>query len=122
MPYPDFPNESVTFVTYALTGHDLNAATIFAALHLYNILQTPLSMLPLAFQGLTDAYVAIGRIGELLASPEVSTLCDIDESAELALSAAGDFTFEKSDDADQIEVPFSLQGVDLQISRGTTVT
>jgi ATP-binding cassette subfamily C (CFTR/MRP) protein 1 len=40
--------ELVTFVTYYLTGHKLDASKIFAALQLFNVLQTPLSMLPLA--------------------------------------------------------------------------
>jgi hypothetical protein len=35
---------TVTFVTYALTGHDLNPGSIFAALALFNVIRFPIQV------------------------------------------------------------------------------
>lgn len=37
----------LTFVTYSLTGHDLDAATIFSSLQLFNAIRSPLTLFPL---------------------------------------------------------------------------
>jgi ATP-binding cassette subfamily C (CFTR/MRP) protein 1 len=50
---------AVSFVTYSLTGHDLDAATIFTALQYFNILETPISFLPMILTALADANSAV---------------------------------------------------------------
>jgi hypothetical protein len=57
---------SVTFVTYGLSGHPLNAAIIFSGLQYFNVLKQPISFLPMAFTAVSDAAVAVG---ELCSSP-----------------------------------------------------
>jgi len=49
----------MTFITYGLTGHQLEAATIFSALQVFALVQGPLRILPMAFTALTDAHVAV---------------------------------------------------------------
>ena len=51
----------VTFVTYSLSGHDLNPAIIFSGLQYFNIIKTPITFLPLALTATTDAVVGIGE-------------------------------------------------------------
>lgn len=38
----------VTFITYGLSGHDLDPATIFTGLQFFNVLKTPIAFLPMA--------------------------------------------------------------------------
>ena len=56
----------MTFVTYGLSGHTLNASSVFAGLQYFNVLRQPIAFLPIAFTAVSDAAVAIGRIGEAL--------------------------------------------------------
>lgn len=46
----------VTFITYDLTGHTLDAATIFTGLQFFNVLKTPIAFLPMCF-------TAVRRVG-----------------------------------------------------------
>lgn len=55
----------LSFITYSLSGHDLNPAIIFASLQAFNNIRAPLFILPLAFQALSDAYVGLGRIAKV---------------------------------------------------------
>jgi len=56
----------LTFVAYAYTGHDLEPATIFAALQLFNLLSTPMAVLPMAMVAVLDALVSSRRIRDIL--------------------------------------------------------
>jgi ATP-binding cassette subfamily C (CFTR/MRP) protein 1 len=56
----------VTFVTYSLTGNQLNAAIVFSALQFFNVLREPISRLPMIIAAAIDAVVALGRIGAML--------------------------------------------------------
>ena len=72
----------MTFVTYGLTGHTLDAPIIFSSLQLFNVLRNPIVQLPMTLSSLMDAMAGIrtssyriglqtlteetGRIGELL--------------------------------------------------------
>ncbi len=51
----------VTFITYGLSGHQLDAAIIFSGLQYFNVLKQPISFLPMAFTAVSDAAVAIGE-------------------------------------------------------------
>jgi hypothetical protein len=52
----------VTFITYGLSGHELDVATIFTALQFFNVLQKPISFLPQICAALTDALSAIREL------------------------------------------------------------
>ncbi|OCF58423.1 cadmium ion transporter [Kwoniella mangroviensis CBS 10435] len=135
----------LTFVTYGLTRHELNAAIIFSGLQYFNVLKTPISFLSMCFTAVSDALVGIHRIGALLRSEEISPKLNINHQSEYALDVRGDFQFEslsESNDKPQcgsepgkeendekdperssiksIE-PFALRNIDLKIPRGALV-
>ncbi|KAG8979667.1 hypothetical protein FRB94_011257 [Tulasnella sp. JGI-2019a] len=86
----------LSFITYSLSGHTLDAATIFSALQLFNVIRQPLIMLPMAFTISSDAYVAVKRIGTTLLAEELSDDMVIDPEAPSAIRAFGDFAWETS--------------------------
>jgi hypothetical protein len=53
-------------------------------------------ILPLAFTAVSDAHVAVTRIGKLLLSDELPQDLKVDPAAKYAIRAEGDFTFETS--------------------------
>ncbi|KAH0487916.1 MAG: uncharacterized protein KVP18_001639 [Porospora cf. gigantea A] len=64
----------LTFGTYILTGHLLDAATAYTSLSLFSILQFPVTMLPMVITALMELRVALGRVQEYLLTPEVQEL------------------------------------------------
>eukprot|EP00743_Colponemidia_sp_Colp-15_P007019 GILK01007575.1.p1 GENE.GILK01007575.1~~GILK01007575.1.p1 ORF type:complete len:1529 (-),score=302.56 GILK01007575.1:186-4727(-) len=60
-----------TFALYTLMGNDLDAATAFTALALFNILRFPLTMLPQVITSLVEASVSIKRVAGFLACNEI---------------------------------------------------
>jgi hypothetical protein len=52
---------AVTFVTYKLSGHELNAAVVFTGFQFYQILKVPIAMLPINLSALSDVFTAIRR-------------------------------------------------------------
>ncbi|KAL0574913.1 hypothetical protein V5O48_007057 [Marasmius crinis-equi] len=60
----------LSFITYSLTGHDLTVATIFTALQFFNIIRTPMVMLPLVLSGLSEYIVAVKRLSTFLVAEE----------------------------------------------------
>lgn len=60
----------LTFVTYSLTGHQLNAAPIFSSLALFNALNVPLEWLPIAIGQAVDASASVQRISDFLGAEE----------------------------------------------------
>lgn len=56
----------MTFGTSVLTGHTLTAATTFTTVALLNMLMAPLNTLPWALSGLSEAWVSLKRIQELI--------------------------------------------------------
>lgn len=130
----------LTFITYAKTGHTLDIPTIFSSLQLFNLVQAPLRYLPVTFLNLSDAYVAAGRISEILAAEDHSSGIVTDMTSQYAVQAYGDFIYESFlamddkltdmrkgaqgsivDSEEENEVPFSLHGIELQIPRGAFV-
>jgi len=102
----------VTFVTYSLSGHDLNPAIIFTGLQYFNIIKTPITFLPLALTATTDAVVGIGkwgyptqltysgRIGKMLQSEELKRDIEIDPTSAYAIDVEGDFRFASAEPPD----------------------
>ncbi|KAJ7728028.1 multidrug resistance-associated ABC transporter [Mycena olivaceomarginata] len=85
----------LSFITYALTGHDLNVAIIFSSLQLFNIIQAPLTLLPIVLSALADAIVAFGRIGAFLTAEELPEPYLIDADRKDAVDVDGaSFTWE----------------------------
>ncbi|KAH8110164.1 multidrug resistance-associated ABC transporter [Phellopilus nigrolimitatus] len=86
----------LSFVTYALSGHNLNAAIIFSSLQFFNIIRAPLLFLPFVLSSASDAVVALGRIGEYLNAEELEEPYVVDRSSTntWAIRVEGDFTWE----------------------------
>ncbi|KAK9149846.1 hypothetical protein Scep_008603 [Stephania cephalantha] len=59
-----------TFGLFSLTGHPLNAATVFTCVALFNILISPLNSFPWVINGLIDAFISARRLSTFLACPE----------------------------------------------------
>ncbi|KAK4686687.1 hypothetical protein P7C73_g3435, partial [Tremellales sp. Uapishka_1] len=90
----------LTFITYGLSGHSLNVATIFSGLQYFNVMRQPITFLPLAFTAVSDAVVAIGRIGVMLRSEELKHGIQIDAEQALAVDVVGDFQFDSTPRSD----------------------
>ncbi|KAH8086808.1 multidrug resistance-associated ABC transporter [Filobasidium floriforme] len=89
----------LTFITYGLSGHNLEPAVIFSAFQLFNIIQTPLQNLPASFANLTDAWVALTRLSDIFLAEEYSGSGHIESNphSDAAVTVHGDFTFESSE-------------------------
>ncbi|WVQ95732.1 hypothetical protein IAU59_002831 [Kwoniella sp. CBS 9459] len=124
----------LTFVAYGLSGHELNAASIFSGLQYFNVLKVPISFLPMCFTAVSDALVGIERISRLLRAEEIPPTLNINPAAVYAIDVQGDFRFEAViEDSDktpgtdmnekpsQQDKPFALRGIDLRIPRGALV-
>ncbi|KAG7091281.1 hypothetical protein E1B28_010329 [Marasmius oreades] len=75
----------LSFITYSLSGHDLNVATIFTALQFFNIIRTPLIMLPLILSGLAEFIVAVQRISAFLTAEELAEPPTVDYESKDAI-------------------------------------
>ncbi|GJE92383.1 multidrug resistance-associated ABC transporter [Phanerochaete sordida] len=84
----------LSFITYALSGHDLNIAIIFSSLQFFNIIRQPLIFFPMVIANTADAAVALGRIGSFLTAEELAEPYKIDKSSKYAVDVDGDFTWE----------------------------
>ncbi|KAI5286857.1 hypothetical protein KEM54_006450 [Ascosphaera aggregata] len=69
MALPPFAS-MLSFITYALSKHDMNPAFIFSSLAMFNSLRAPLNILPLTITQLTDAFAALTRIQAFLLAEE----------------------------------------------------
>ncbi|KAJ3109314.1 hypothetical protein HDU97_007808 [Phlyctochytrium planicorne] len=61
-----------TFIAYRYVQNNLDAATIFSSLSLFYVLRGPLLMIPLTISQATDAWIAVGRIEEILIAEELT--------------------------------------------------
>ncbi|KAF9447357.1 multidrug resistance-associated ABC transporter [Macrolepiota fuliginosa MF-IS2] len=84
----------LSFITYALSGHDLSVATIFSSLQLFNVIRMPLIFFPLVLSSLSDAMVALNRISAFLTAEELSDSYKIEQGRDIAVEFDGDFTWE----------------------------
>eukprot|EP00002_Diphylleia_rotans_P028025 TRINITY_DN5650_c0_g1_i2.p1 TRINITY_DN5650_c0_g1~~TRINITY_DN5650_c0_g1_i2.p1 ORF type:complete len:1307 (-),score=220.17 TRINITY_DN5650_c0_g1_i2:738-4658(-) len=61
----------VTFATYTLLGGELSAAKAFTAIALFEVLRSPLVVLPFLFSGVAEARISLERISDYLRSIEL---------------------------------------------------
>jgi ATP-binding cassette subfamily C (CFTR/MRP) protein 1 len=87
----------LTFITYYLSNHVLNAAPIFSSLALFNALGVPLEMLPVAIGRLIDANASVKRISEFLDAEELQDEATWDTGNNHAISVDhASFTWEQN--------------------------
>ncbi|KAJ6465868.1 multidrug resistance-associated ABC transporter [Mycena sanguinolenta] len=84
----------LSFITYALSGHDLNIAIIFSSLQLFNIIRAPLVLVPFVLSALSDAIVAFGRIGKFLTAEELPDPYLIEPERKNAVEVDASFAWE----------------------------
>ncbi|KAK7454037.1 hypothetical protein VKT23_011548 [Stygiomarasmius scandens] len=84
----------LSFITYSLSGHELNVAVIFTSLQFFNIIRTPMILLPIVLNSMSDALVALGRIQSFLAAEELAEPYKVDYELKHAVEVDGDFTWE----------------------------
>ncbi|KAG2004754.1 ATP-binding cassette transporter [Coprinopsis cinerea AmutBmut pab1-1] len=84
----------LSFITYALTGHALDVATIFSALQLFNIIRIPLLFFPFVLASYSDALVGAKRISAFLTAEDLPKPYAMEQEFELAIDAEGDFAWE----------------------------
>ncbi|KAJ9090797.1 hypothetical protein QFC20_007824 [Naganishia adeliensis] len=75
-------------------SHELDVATIFASLQLFNIIKAPLSLLPTVITAISDAHVAIRRISRILTAEERNHELIIDPTSRFAVEVVGHFAYE----------------------------
>ncbi|KAI9809799.1 MAG: hypothetical protein M1825_000232 [Sarcosagium campestre] len=87
----------LSFITYALTSHELNAARIFSSLALFNSLRLPLNLLPLVIGQVIDGWASIKRIQDFLLAEEMHDEFRRDSTATNAIEATkAAFTWERT--------------------------
>ncbi|CCM00202.1 uncharacterized protein FIBRA_02230 [Fibroporia radiculosa] len=86
----------LSFITYALSGHNLTVSTVFTALQFLNIIRTPIRNVPLILQASTDAIVALRRISNFLVAEEIPEPYVLDPESKFAVDVDGDFVWETS--------------------------
>ncbi|KAG6830985.1 hypothetical protein H0H92_013457 [Tricholoma furcatifolium] len=84
----------LSFITYALSGHDLNVSIIFTSLQLFNIIRLPLAFIPFVLSTFADAHVAVQRISKFFLAEDLPEPYLIDYERKTAVSVDGDFTWE----------------------------
>ena len=97
----------LTFVTYALTKHELSSSKIFSSVSIFNVLKFPLTTMPVALGLLSDGWAALERLQSYLSCEENKDVLDhgssslifekpeLDGKAALQLKEAS-FTWEES--------------------------
>ncbi|KAG6909964.1 hypothetical protein DXG01_014233 [Tephrocybe rancida] len=75
----------IAFVTYSLTGHDLEPSLIFASLTLFNLLRLPLMFLPVSFSAIADAANASVRLYGVFEAELLTDTLVIDPTLDVAV-------------------------------------
>eukprot|EP01084_Bolivina_argentea_P028756 53396_1 len=74
-----------SFAAYTAAGHDLDAEKAFTSIALFNLLNFPLSALPMVILAFVEAYVSFGRVTKFLCmnelDPDVIEYNDIEYNA-----------------------------------------
>jgi ABC-type multidrug transport system fused ATPase/permease subunit len=87
----------LTFITYYMSNHVLNAAPIFSSLALFNALGVPLELLPVAIGRLVDANSSVKRISEFLDAEELQDEATWDPGNRNAITVDhASFTWEQN--------------------------
>ncbi|KAG6900221.1 hypothetical protein C0993_001290 [Termitomyces sp. T159_Od127] len=75
----------IAFVTYSLTGHDLEPSLIFASLSLFNLLRLPLMLLPVSFSAIADAANAASRLYGVFEAELLTETLSVDLTLDKAI-------------------------------------
>ncbi|KAL6144938.1 hypothetical protein ACLB2K_055628 [Fragaria x ananassa] len=122
-----------TFGLFTLMGHQLDAATVFTCVALFNTLISPLNSFPWVINGLIDAVISVRRLSRFLSCSErKSKLEKTSDSSPHFSNDLSEFTFEDMavvfDDSscswsssDEKELNLVLNHVTLGIPKGSFI-
>ena len=87
----------LSFVTYALSGHELRSSHVFSSLSLFGALSLPLNQLPLILGHVTDAAQSVLRIQNFLLAEEAQDPVDWDfENENAVVMKDASFSWERN--------------------------
>ncbi|KAG6861355.1 hypothetical protein C0995_001088 [Termitomyces sp. Mi166 len=75
----------IAFVTYSLTGHDLEPSLIFSSLALFTLLRLPLMFLPVSFSAIADAANAASRLYGVFEAELLTETLSVDPTLDVAV-------------------------------------
>ncbi|KAL0247372.1 hypothetical protein I308_104408 [Cryptococcus tetragattii IND107] len=75
----------LSFITYSLTSHSLQAAKIFTVITLFNLMRMPLMMWPMTLSTTADALNALGRLEAVFDAELVKEHKKVDPSMDVAI-------------------------------------
>ncbi|KAF8183977.1 ABC protein [Pholiota molesta] len=115
---------TLAFVTYTHVVAGFDVAIIFSSLSLFQLLRQPMMFLPRALSATADARNALARLqGIFHAELRTDDALHIDEELKWALQVQ-DASFQRrrsSDVGRNSAVPFKVQGIDMNVQRGSLV-
>ncbi|CAA7266731.1 unnamed protein product [Cyclocybe aegerita] len=132
----------LAFISYTLLGHALEPGIIFSSLTLFQLLRTPVMLLPIALSSVTDAYNATCRIYNVFVAETMDDTRTIKDSAPNGIlvdnasftwespQQTSDKSYQKTskgekaimkaaeDDFERERRVFSVEGINIQVPRG----
>lgn len=88
----------LTFVTYSVTGHKLEVATVFASLQIFTTIRTPLAIMMFVIRAMLGGHVALKRANAYLSAEDAEPGYNIDVDAPNAADVDASFTWEATAD------------------------
>ncbi|GAB1601926.1 multidrug resistance-associated protein 1-like [Argonauta hians] len=107
-----------TFVAYILSDRNqiLDAQKAFVSLTLFNIIRSPINLLPLLLVYLTQCWVSVKRINGFLNAEDLDTKNVIEDPKSDAAIAIDDGTFSWEEDSSNV-----LEGINFEIPKGSLI-
>ncbi|KAH8827646.1 multidrug resistance-associated ABC transporter [Flagelloscypha sp. PMI_526] len=84
----------LAFITYALTGHNLDVPIIFTAMQYFTILQMPMLMLPMVATTAAQVKVSLDRIGVFLRAEELEKPFEVVDDLGVAVEVKASFIWD----------------------------
>ncbi|WWC71394.1 uncharacterized protein I206_105349 [Kwoniella pini CBS 10737] len=101
----------LSFITYSATSHNLQAATIFTVITLFQLMRMPLMMWPMTLSAVADAVNALGRLEAVFDAELITETLKIDRSQEEAVIVEhASFTWDAAPIEDDDGMMKKLQG------------
>ncbi|WVQ95135.1 hypothetical protein IAU59_002229 [Kwoniella sp. CBS 9459] len=108
----------LSFITYSATAHDLQAATIFTVITLFQLMRMPLMMWPMTLSAVADALNAFGRLEAVFDAELITETKRVDPNMEEAVKVEhASFTWDAAP-IEEDSMMKKLKGKNAQILNG----
>ncbi len=84
----------VTFIVYAYTDHELEPATIFAALQIFGVIAEPITDLSFSLIELLNTIIASRRVRDIMVGEELQQIIQRPHQSQYALHIHGNFIYD----------------------------